>query len=264
MKLVKLQNPTLLSNLTNTLFVGKVLLRFEALESTNEYAVNLVSKNKPSEGTVITAFDQTKGRGQIGRSWSSEPGKNLTFSLILYPKMLPVRHQFLLNQAIALGLSDYLRQYFKDVRIKWPNDIYIGDRKICGILIQNLLSGSNIQASIIGIGLNVNQCEFDPSLPNPTSLAKEMGKTLDLDEVLAKLCESLELRYLQLRADKPSILKKDYLEQLYRFQESALFQYPDGKLFSGQIVGVTEAGKLRIHHQNGEEHFDVREVSFVI
>jgi BirA family biotin operon repressor/biotin-[acetyl-CoA-carboxylase] ligase len=253
-----------LSNLTNTLFIGKVLLHFEELDSTNTYALNLLSKNKPSEGTVITAHNQSNGRGQIGRNWQSEPRKNLTISLILYPKFLPARQQFLLNQAIALGISDYLQHHFKDVQIKWPNDIYIGDRKICGILIQNILSGSSIQASVVGIGLNVNQTSFASDLPNPTSMAKVLKKIFNLDVQLAKLCECLEIRYLQLRSDNIALIQRDYLERLYRFQETALYKYPDGKLFSGQIVGVTDTGKLRIHHQRGEEQFEFREVIFVL
>lgn len=253
-----------MSTFTNTLFVGKVLMRYDNLDSTNKHALNLLSKNKPSEGTVITAWNQGQGRGQIGRTWLSEAGMNLTFSIIFYPKMLTAKRQFILNQAVTLGVYDYISQYISDVKIKWPNDIYVTDRKICGILIQNLLSGSQIQSSVIGIGLNVNQTTFDSTLPNPTSMGIETNEHFDLDLALEQLCEKIETRYLQVRGLNHDLINKHYLQNLYRFQENALFQYPEGDIFNGKIVGVSETGKLRIHNQKGEEQFDVREIIFVL
>ncbi len=253
-----------MTTFSNTLFVGKVLLELNKIDSTNKHALKLLSKNKPSEGTVISAWNQEQGRGQIGRTWQSEPGKNLTFSIILYPTFLPAKKQFLLNQAIALGISDAISTFLPDVKVKWPNDIYIGNEKVCGVLIQNILSGTSIQSSIIGIGLNVNQTDFAKDLPNPSSLGLIAKKEFDLLQVLERLCEKIETRYLQLRGGNYDLIEKDYLKYLYRLQEESLFQYPEGEVFSGSIVGVSETGKLKIHHKKGEELFDIREVKFII
>ncbi len=252
-----------MSNFNNTLFVGKVLIELNKTDSTNKYAINLSSKSNPSDGTVISAWFQTAGKGQNGSSWQSEAGKNLTFSIIFHPKFLPANQQFKLSQTISLGVSDFLNEYTSQVKVKWPNDIYVGDEKICGILIQNNLSGANIHSSIVGIGININQSTFEENLPNPTSLAIKTGNQFDLEKMLAELCEKIETRYIQLRAGNHALIQKDYLHHLFRFQETALYQYPDGEIFSGKIVGVSDAGKLKIHHQKGEELFDMKEVNFI-
>lgn len=253
----------LLSTFSNTLFIGKVLLQLNKIDSTNSHAVKLLSKSKPSEGTVISAWNQERGRGQIGRGWQSEPGKNLTFSIILYPTFLQANQQFLISQAVALGIYDALSNLVPDLKVKWPNDIYCGNKKLGGILIQNILFGTNIQSSIIGIGLNINQINFNKDLPNPVSLAIATQQEFDLSEILEKLCEKIESRYLQIRAGNYNLIRKHYLENLYRLQESALYQNEQGETFSGTIVGVSETGKLNIHHKKGEEFFDVREVKFL-
>ena len=130
-----------LNTIENTLFIGKVLRHFPQLGSTNQYAVEIVSKSNPTEGTVISTFHQPAGRGQIGRKWESEPHKNLTLSIIFYPRFLAPTQQFILNQAISLGLVDFITKYIaKGVKVKWPNDIYVQDRKIAGILLQNTLN----------------------------------------------------------------------------------------------------------------------------
>ena len=159
----------------NTLFVGKVLVELPRLTSTNLYAQELLSKSKPSEGTVISTSDQYAGRGQIGSGWESEAHKNITLTFIFYPAFLPIRQQFQLTQAISLGVKDCIEHFVpKNVKIKWPNDIYINDKKTCGILIQNTLSGAQISSSIIGIGININQTHFQTNPPNPTSFKLEM------------------------------------------------------------------------------------------
>ena len=253
-----------MSTFSNTLFVGKVLLELNKLDSTNSHALDLLSKNNPSDGTVISAWFQEQGKGQIGRKWQSEAGKNLTFSIIFYPTFLLAKRQFILNQAIALGVYDFANQYMTNVKIKWPNDIYVNDKKIGGILIQNVLSGANIQSSVAGVGVNINQSEFDASIPNPTSFFLETAQEYDLFTLLENLCQKIETRYLQVRAGNYSLLENDYFRNLYRFQEEALYQYPGGEIFSGKIVGLSETGKLKIHHKKGEELFDVRAVNFII
>ncbi len=248
----------------NTLFIGKVFLHFPSLPSTNAYAVELISKNKPSEGTVIAAARQQDGRGQMGSSWHSEAGKNITLSIILYPGFLVPRQQFLLGQAICLSMLDVISPYVQGgLSIKWPNDLYIGAEKLGGLLIQNNLSKQLIQHSVAGIGLNINQTRFPAQLPNPTSLALQTGKAYPLEPLIAVLCQAVERRYLQLRQGKYAEIRQAYVHQLYRFGEEHLFERPDGNIFSGTIVGVTESGKLRVQHRQGEEAFGIKEIHFV-
>jgi BirA family biotin operon repressor/biotin-[acetyl-CoA-carboxylase] ligase len=254
-----------LSTNNNTLFIGKVLLQLEEVNSTNSYAIELLSKNKPSEGTVISAWNQTQGRGQIGSNWESEAGKNITISLVLYPTFLPIKQQFLLNQAISLSVFDFISRFINaEVKIKWPNDIVVSDKKIAGTLIQNILSSNNFQTSIIGIGVNVNQSFFKSDTPNPTSIKLETKGENDLKNLIDLLCNDIEKRYLQLRADKASIIQREYLSNLYRYQEDAIYQRMDNDaIFSGKIVGVEESGKLIIDHSKGQAIFSIKEVKFL-
>lgn len=193
----------------NTLFIGKVVHAFEALASTNSYAQELLAKSKPTEGTVISAATQTAGRGQIGSKWESPQGESLSLSVILYPHFLLARKQFVLNMATALALRDTLSAYAKsEVSVKWPNDVYLGPRKVAGILIQNQLAGQQVQHSIIGTGVNINQPAFPSELPFATSLYLDTGVSYDLDEVAASYLLALEQRYLQLRAAQDARLDR--------------------------------------------------------
>lgn len=265
----------------NTLFVGKVLNYFEATDSTNALAVDWLSltpkngssnaysvrKDAYTEGTVFYTFNQTAGRGQYGNKWESEPFQNIAISIVLSPTFLNAREQFHLNKAISLAVRDAVNACFgnpySNITVKWANDIYVLDKKICGILIQNTLLGNQIQHSIVGIGLNVNQLDFK-SLPQATSLKIETEKEFDLFELIEKLCQSVEQRYLQLKTRQFNPLHDEYLSKLYRWGEDALYQYPDGVYFQGKIVGVNESGKLMIESKRGLEEFDIKKIKFVI
>lgn len=248
----------------NTVFIGKVLLHFESLASTNDYAQELLSKSKPVEGTVILADYQSAGRGQIGSTWEVTPGKNLTFSLILSPRFLPIQRQFALSQAIALAIRDFLATLCgKKVYVKWPNDIYIEDRKVAGILIQNTLSGQKIQNSIIGIGLNVNQDQFPKLLSNASSLAIETGKTFDLSSIFPRLLQFIEQRYQQLRSGQSSQIHQNYLDHLFLYQTEALFQEPGKAPFCGSIVDVNPQGQLGIDRQGQISYYNLKEIKWV-
>jgi len=249
----------------NTLFIGKVLHLLDAIGSTNQYASDVLSKSKPSEGTIFITHHQYAGRGQATNVWESEPNKNLTFSLLLYPTFLAARQQFFLNQAISLGVLKTI-QYFipKKCTIKWPNDLYVEDRKITGILIQNALKGASIQSSVIGIGLNVNQGQFKSDAPNPTSIFLETNKAFTLDTVLAYLCQQLEKYYLLLKAGRFQTLQQAYEQELFRLNQPHSYKRVDGSLFHGTIVGVTEAGLLRLHTDDGEEQFALKEIRYMI
>ncbi|MEO1628840.1 MAG: biotin--[acetyl-CoA-carboxylase] ligase, partial [Bacteroidota bacterium] len=145
----------------------------------------------------------------------------------------------------------------------WPNDIYVGDQKLGGILIQNSILPTAINSSVVGIGINVNQVDFPPSLPNPCSLATLTRKDKNVRKLTARLCQHLERRYLQLKAGKHRQMQEEYLLCLYKFMEETLFQTADGRLISGRITGVTESGKLSIHHTNGAEHFGLKEIQLI-
>ncbi len=246
----------------NTLFLGRKVEFLTKVGSTNTYALEILAKSKPPEGTVIAAHHQTAGRGQIGSHWESEPGKNLTFSVILYPGFLPVRRQFLLTQALSLGVADALGPYIPSgLTIKWPNDLYIHDHKIGGILLQNNVSSGQIVHTVAGFGINVNQTEFRSDAPNPVSLSQITGRKMALEALMEALCPALERRYLQLREGAFVQIKKDYLNRLYRLMEDTLFRRTaDDMVFSGRIVGVRDDGKLVVAHRGGEEEFGFREV----
>lgn len=254
-----------MSTNNNTLFVGKVLLHLKELDSTNAYALNLLSKNKPSEGTVISAWNQTCGRGQIGSNWESEAGKNITMSLILYPNFLPIKQQFLLNQAISLSVFDFVSRFVSaEVKIKWPNDVFVNNKKIAGILIQNSLSSNIFQSSVIGLGININQTIFKSDAPNPTSVKLETDNENNLEDLMELLCADLEKRYLQLRSGNISLIQQSYLNNLYRFQEDAIYQRMDNQeIFSGKIVGTDETGKLLVDHNKGQSAFSMKTIKFL-
>ena len=254
-----------MNTIEKTLFVGKKWLHFEELASTNSYATEYLSTTKPLDGTVISTYKQAQGRGQGGSFWESEPDKNIAMSLIVQPHFLAARDQFVLSQAVSLGVLDFIQKYVDgDAKVKWPNDIYIGNKKVAGILIQNTLSSSKIQNSIIGVGINVNQTKFKSEAPNPTSLKLETGKDFDLDELLEMLCWKIEVRYLQLKANAFDKIKTDYLENLYRYATDAMFQIPAGDFFQGRIIGIGEFGKLLLQTKRGVEEFDTKEVKFVV
>ncbi len=255
-----------MDTINNTLFIGKFHERHEQLASTNLYALDLMAKSKPSEGMVVSVSRQYDGRGQIGSSWESEAQKNVTMSVILYPTWLELRQQFSFNQCIALAVRDFVQACLpnKKVWVKWSNDIYVGNKKIAGILIQNTLSNQRFEASVVGIGLNVNQTAFISDAPNPTSLALESGNEYPIDECIATLCSSLEFYYLQLKSGNHQAIQEKYLAFLYQKGEKCLYERASDKsVFRGKIVGISTSGKLEIDNGTEIEVFDVKQVRFL-
>jgi BirA family biotin operon repressor/biotin-[acetyl-CoA-carboxylase] ligase len=252
--------------LYNTLFVGNVLLELKEVNSTNSYIQNLLSKQNLSEGTSILTYDQTGGRGQFGNSWQSESGKNIAVSILLKPNFLKADQQFYLNKAISLGVHDALKSIISSspgipdsaLKIKWPNDIYFNDKKICGLLIENSLHGEQINNSIIGIGLNVNQENFK-NLLNAGSLKNMTGNEMDLKQTVSALFHFIEKRYLQLRNFKWDDMNREYLQALYRYQEYHIYE-ATGEVFKGQILGVSERGELMIESEGKIRKFNFKEV----
>jgi BirA family transcriptional regulator, biotin operon repressor / biotin---[acetyl-CoA-carboxylase] ligase len=255
-----------LESIISTLFIGKIVYHFESLPSTNVFAQELVSKSKPPEGTAISASFQTAGRGQIGSQWESSAHENIIVSIILYPSFLEATQQFELNRAVALAVRDTLQAYLSaPVMIKWPNDIYVNDKKICGILIQNTLQGNFIQNSIVGIGINVNQQHFSDQAAKATSLLLETNNSIDLVPLQESLCQNIEFYYLQLKSNKFAALHEKYLSHLYKYNIWSNYKHTEGHyVFKGKIIGVSKAGLLEILQQDNEiVYFDLKQVQFL-
>lgn len=264
----------------------------EETASTND----LARDPKYAAGSVVMAERQSAGRGQRGNRWESPAGLNLMFSVVLRPDFLEAENQFYISKIIALAVTDALVSSGAQPRIKWPNDIYIGDRKAAGILIENDLTGPMISRSIAGIGMNVNQTKFDPSLPNPTSLALALGRETDRAGLFKRFYVMLSQRYEQLLDARHGTIDRDYLGRLYRFGGEHLFrevggggrsgQEADGsgtgggfeqskangsetgkrRPFAGTIVGVRPAGELQIRHaaDNAVRNYLFKEVEYII
>ena len=238
-----------------------MIYRFDTLGSSNDEAC----KPQYAEGDIILAQRQTAGRGQRGHTWESREGENLTLSLLLEPQFLPPSEQFLISECVALGVCDALLHYGIEAQIKWTNDIYIGDRKLAGILIEHKLQGSALARTVAGIGLNVNQKAFSDDLPNPISMAQATGREFDREQVLQTVTTSLMARYEQLREGGAKELQADYHQRLYRLGQEHCYALPDGSRFRGIIRGVEPTGALRIENERGELlSFLFKEVEFVI
>lgn len=249
-------------NIKGSLFLGKCFIDLPTVASTNAYANQLLHKGTTLNGTIISTFNQTKGKGAYKNQWLSEADKNISISLILFPKFLRIDQQFKLNMAICLGITDFLSKNFKKpFKIKWPNDIYYEKQKMGGILIENSLQGNQLKSSIVGIGLNINQMAFDASLPNPISLKQITNTQLDLYEILENMIPIIEQRYIQLQQGHFKSLEADYLVRLYQFNEPALYEF-GGRRHKGTIVGIDSPGKLLIDFTDKQRAFGFKEVVF--
>jgi BirA family biotin operon repressor/biotin-[acetyl-CoA-carboxylase] ligase len=243
--------------------IGSYIEQIEELDSTNNYASSLLLKKRPPEGTVILAKKQSKGRGQSTNVWESEGGKNLTFSIILYPSFVSLSQQFEISKAVSLGVADFLGMHVDEVAIKWPNDIYVRKGKIAGILMEYAIQKKTISSCIIGIGLNVNQEKFYSDAPNPVSLTQLTGRIHSLDDCLAELLDKIGSRYRELADGDFGKIDEDYQKLLY--QKGCWASYSSkGGVFEGKIIGVDEYGLLMIEgRQKQILKFDYKEVSFL-
>jgi BirA family biotin operon repressor/biotin-[acetyl-CoA-carboxylase] ligase len=249
-------------------FVGRNLITLPTVASTNDYLKEKLANSAPlPEGTVIMAVHQTQGRGQQGAEWTSAPGENLTFSLLLDPKTIQPVHQFALTVSISLAMVECLEDLLPQshtVKIKWPNDIYVDGRKIAGILIENILAGKHWKHAIIGIGLNVNQTEFPESVrEKATSLKLITGQHYELMEIFQPLCHRIEENFEGLESAADPVLFGQYVNKLYRLNETAEFLI-DGVKVNGKIVGVTPYGKLKVDFNNNHMvEFGIKEIAFL-
>jgi BirA family biotin operon repressor/biotin-[acetyl-CoA-carboxylase] ligase len=240
--------------------VGSKVIQLSSVDSTNNYAAMLVSNDNAVHGTVILADEQTAGRGQRGANWQSQSGSNLLMSIILKHDNLSVDRQFSLTQVASLSVVDLLRKIGLLAHIKWPNDIYVGDRKICGMLIENNLSGTVIRSSIIGIGLNVNQSYFD--LTTATSIKLEKGQSYPLQEILFSFIGSFNLFYDQLMSSRLQDIEDLYKRNLLGYEQKRIFEDERGE-FLGMIRGVDPNGKLRMEVNGVEQTYDLKQLRFI-
>jgi BirA family biotin operon repressor/biotin-[acetyl-CoA-carboxylase] ligase len=243
---------------------GSKIVYLEKTESTNLYAQERLSVQDIIEGTVFVAGEQTAGKGQEGNSWESAPGMNLIVSFVVYPTFLIAGRQFSFNKAISLGIKDFIEVLVPSkVTIKWPNDIYAGNGKIAGILIQNNIQGSRIMSTILGIGLNVNQEAFISDAPNPVSLKGITGVDYKLENILKGLCDYLDKRYEQLRAGRFREIDRQYIDSLYRFNEWAFYHF-NGDIIKARITGISDFGLLQLQLENQETlSCGVKEIIFL-
>ena len=242
----------------------KKIIFLSEIESTNNYANQLVVSKAAEQGTVVLAQYQVKGRGQQGNSWESEAGKNLLASFILFPQFLPAAKQFYLSKITGLALADFLKTEVDNVSVKWPNDIYIQNKKIAGILIENSVIGSTIDYSIIGIGLNLNQEKFVTNAPNPVSLKQITGKEYPIEKVADEIWKYFEKWYYKLESGDFNTIDSSYFNSLFRVNEWTFF-IKEGKIFEARITGIGEFGQLITTDRNGSfSEFMFKEVEFVI
>lgn len=247
--------------LANTIFLGKDVLFLPECHSTNDKALELIRKGQAREGSIVITENQTRGKGQRGNSWESEPGQNLTFSLVLSPLFLDVSEQFYLNMVVSNSIRKHLEEYFPGIEVKWPNDLVVpGNGKIGGVLVENIVGAKGWEFAVVGIGLNINQTNFGNS--SATSLAKLTGGKYDLQELFRLVVTHLEQGYLGLKKGKRAEIRKEYLHHLF-LKQSWVTYSTESEQFEGKIVGVGEDGKLQVERRNGSiSHFGLKELSF--
>ena len=245
-KIFKLKNYRYIRSTHSTNCLLKELLKSEAL---------------PEFFSVRTAF-QTAGKGQMGNSWESERGKNLLFSMHIKPHSIPIDEQFIVSQLVSVSLVQVLKNYHVDCSIKWPNDLYVGNKKIGGMLIENNVRGSRIEHSMVGIGLNVNQTVFKSNAPNPTSLKNILSVKISVKMLFAEISKQLTRNFQELN---PESIRSAYHAHLYRKKGSHTFQYLNGNCFDAEIMHVEKDGKLHLKKSDGSmEGFYFKEVRFVL
>jgi BirA family biotin operon repressor/biotin-[acetyl-CoA-carboxylase] ligase len=243
-----------------TLFVGKNLVFLPSCHSTNDIASEIIQNKEFIDGTVILADHQTAGKGQRGKLWESTSGENLLMSIILKTSFVKIERQF--DLSIAVAVSEALDAFeIPDLSIKWPNDIYLNQKKIGGILIENSILGQKMGHSVIGIGLNIHQHKFEN--PRASSLFLEYPKIVfDRVTIAEKICEFLEQNLSVLKKNKTNQLQKKYYDNLFAKNEQRFFKTSEG-IIGGEIKGVTENGLLKIISQNKEKYYNIKEIEYL-
>lgn len=240
------------------------IVKLNATDSTNSHLRGLYAKETIEDFTTVIAKTQTQGRGQMGTVWESEVSKNLTFSVFKDMIEVALEHPFYISMATALSLIKTL-QFFSISRlsVKWPNDILSADKKISGVLIENVIKQNKINASIIGIGLNVNQSEFK-DLPKASSLKMVSGKVYDLDELTFEILKNLKHYFSILKAGDFKTLKLEYESYLFRKNKPSTFRDAEGLILLGFIKGVSDSGNLQVLlEDNIQKEYDLKEITLL-
>jgi BirA family biotin operon repressor/biotin-[acetyl-CoA-carboxylase] ligase len=240
------------------------IIKLSAIDSTNLYLKTLVNKNELENFTVVITDHQKSGRGQMGTKWSSDKGKNLTFSILINLINLKIEQQFYLSMAVSLGVLEVLKaEVDAPFYIKWPNDILAVKDKVAGVLIENTISGIFIKYSIVGIGLNVNQEVFSKEIENVTSLKNITDNTFNLDDLFLKILNSIKFYMQFIERDEFLELKKLYLNSLYKFNKPCMFKDNLNNLFLGKIIDISEDGRLVVELENEKiRKFNLKEIKF--
>lgn len=246
------------------LFIGKTIHSFATLSSTNSYAKELIAKdtNHNLNGSAIFAHQQTEGKGQQGNTWWSTPNESLTFSLILYPEFLLPTQQFLISKITCLALIRWLADIGIDAKIKWPNDIYVQNKKIAGILIENTIQQNAIKSSIVGIGININQDKFPELLPFANSVKRISTINFSIENCFNDILNHYDFIYLSLLQKKIAAIDLAYLNHLYGINTLLPFSYK-GKIVQGTIKNVNVAGQLELFIQQRLHTFNHKEIEFI-
>ena len=222
------------------------IIKLNAIDSTNAYLKTLVSKNTVEDYTVVVAKHQTKGRGQMGTQWHTEEGKNLTCSVLTHMKGFALEDSFYISMITSLAIIKTLKEFnIPKLHVKWPNDILAEDKKVCGILIENIIKNTTIDSSIIGFGLNVNQTQFE-GLLNASSLKVITGKFYNLDEILLHIITHLKSYFQVYKNGNLQEIKNAYESQLFRKDKPSTFKTKHGDLFPGFIKGIDASGHLKV------------------
>ncbi len=252
-----------------TLFVGRKTFFLSQVDSTNSYAINLLKKVNVNiaEGSVVYASQQTGGRGQRGNVWNTEGNSNLTASIILKPAFLELKNQFFLYQIAALACYDVMAELLNDsqfdIKIKWPNDILVNGKKIAGVLIENIIYNNQLAWSVIGVGINVNQLQFDETI-NATSLKLISNKDYQVDSILKLLCKNIEKYYFLLKNKKNDVIKNSYLNRFFNKDKWQEFKIGTEQV-SLLIKGISATGLLLLEDKNEKQtEFDIKEIKWVI
>lgn len=240
------------------------IIHIQETESTNSYLRKLLIERELEEGTIIITNHQTAGRGQRGNTWESKKGENLTFSIVLYPTFIPIYEQFILSQIVSLSIMKVLFQYNTDITIKWPNDIYWQEKKICGILIENALSEDRIENCIIGVGLNINQKQFDSDAPNPISLTHITQKDQELEPILMAIQNHILSYYQKIKEGNRISIIEEYKQSLFR--KEGFHLYSDGeRTFEAQIIDIELSGHLILRTKDKKNlKFAFKEVKYIL
>ncbi len=240
------------------------IIKLDAIDSTNSYLKKIILEKDISDYTIVTANFQTEGKGQLGYMWESEDSKNLLCSIYKKDLGIKVEDQFVLSMLVSLSIIRTLEKLnLPKLYIKWPNDIMSDNKKICGILVENMVKQNSIKESVIGIGLNVNQDTFK-NLPNATSIKKIKGVAFNIDELLNDLVNNIKKQFIDFNQSKIDLVFRQYEDVLYRINIPSTFKNSEGDVFTGFIKGVNNLGRLKVLlEDNLTKSYSIKDISLL-